>query len=336
VKGFRTEAGIFELRKSSAMNRLERITSMHIMLQTKRLIRASEMAEKFGVSLRTVYRDIRTLEEAGVPIISEAGLGYSLVSGYNLPPIHFTQEEANTMLLGAKVLEPFSDASVQKAYGNALDKIRAVLKTVQKDELEVLDQQVKVLQSFAGPQNVTENLVKIQQALIGRHVIEIAYNSSYKGEHSKRKVEPIGLTFYGNYWHLIAWCQLRSGYRDFRTDRIDEITFTMDSFKLNSHLGLEEYLENLEKQTEATKVVLKIKKSAYHFLVNQKYTLGFISDRDLGDKMEVEFLTGSLHFFAQNLLMWGSVAEIVEPQELKDMLGFLLVELNSHYKQVVF
>lgn len=290
------------------------------------------MAEKFGISLRTVYRDIRTLEEAGVPIISEAGLGYSLVPGYNLPPIHFTQEEANTMMLGAKVLEPFSDASVQKAYGSALDKIRAVLQTVQKDDLEVLDQQVKVLQSFSGPQNVTENLVKIQQALVGRHVIKIHYTSSYNGKSSEREVEPIGLTFYGNYWHLIAWCRLREDYRDFRTDRIEKIEFTMDSFKLNGHLGLEGYLEQLERQTEATKVVLKIRKKEYPFLVNQKYTLGFIADKDLGEVMEAEFLTGSLHFFAQNLLMWGTSTEIVEPKELREMVGFLLAELNSHYR----
>jgi len=313
------------------MNRLERITSIHIMLQTRRLIRASDIAERFGISLRTVYRDIRTLEEAGVPIISEAGLGYSLASGYSLPPIQFTQEEANTLMLGAKVLEPFSDASVKKVYASALDKIRAVLKTVQKDELEALDDQIRVSQAFSGPPNSTENLVKIQQALVGRHVLRINYLSSYKNQESEREVEPIGLTFYGNFWHMIAWCRMRKDYRDFRTDRISQIDFSMDSFKLNDHVGLDDYLTQMNERNETHKVVVRIKKRIYSFIVNQKYTLGFISDKDVGDAFEVEFITGSLHFFAQNMLMWGSSVEVLEPHSLKEMMGFLLAELNSHY-----
>lgn len=317
----------------SDSNRLERLTAILLLLQTKRLIKAQEIADRFSTSLRTVYRDIRTLERAGVPILSEAGLGYSLMEGYSLPPIQFSQEEANTLMFGAKLMEPFSDESVKKSYRSALDKIQAVLNTVQNDQLEVLDEHVKVAQAFSGPPNVTENLVHLQQALTGKHVIEIAYLSSYKGESSVREVEPIGLVFYGNYWHLIAWCRKRNAYRDFRTDRISNIVFTKSYYKLGNHMGLDEYLESLAYQNSVHKVVIKIDKKLYPYLVNQKFTLGFISDKELDDQMEVEFLTGSLSFFARNLLMWGSQVQVVSPPELQTMVSFFIDDLVSAYKR---
>lgn len=317
----------------SDSNRLERLTAILLLLQTRRLITAQEIADRFSISLRTVYRDIRSLERAGVPIISEAGLGYSLMEGYSLPPIQFSQEEANTLMLGAKLMEPFADQSVKKSYQTALEKIQAVLDTVQNDQLEVLNEHVKVVQFFSGPPNVTENLVKLQQALVGKHVIDIEYFSSYNGQTSRREVEPIGLTFYSNHWHLIAWCRTRTAYRDFRTDRISDIVFTKGCYKLGSHIGLDEYLQNLSNQNSVRKVVVRIKNSLYPYLVNQKYTLGFLSDRVVGDQVEVEFLTESLDFFARHLLMWGSQAEVVSPPELKEMVSFFIDDLVSSYKK---
>ena len=317
----------------SDSNRLERLTAILLLLQTKRLIKAQDIAERFSISLRTVYRDVRTLERAGVPILSEPGLGYSLMEGYSLPPIQFSQEEANTLMFGAKLMAPFSDISVKKTYRSALDKIQAVLDTVQNDQLEVLDEHVKVAQAFSGPPNVTENLVKLQQALTGKHVIEIEYFSSYNGQTSSREVELIGLTFYGHHWHLIAWCRKRNAYRDFRNDRISAITFTKAYYKLGDHLGLDEYLQSLSNQNSVQKVVVKIKKKLYPYLVNQKYTLGFISDRNLGDEMEVEFLTESLDFFARHVLMWGSQAKVVSPPELKQMVSFFIDDLVSNYQK---
>ncbi|MGB0431358.1 MAG: helix-turn-helix transcriptional regulator [Bacteroidia bacterium] len=313
------------------MNRLERITSILLMLQTKRLLKASDISERFGISLRTVYRDISVLEEAGVPIISEPGLGYSIMKGYSLPPVSFTQNEANTLLMAGKLLEPYSDDSVRKHFTSALDKVKAILKLTEKDHLEVLDERIRVIEQFTSPPNVTQNLVKIQQSIADSHVIEIEYVTNYGQSQSTRKVEPIGLTFYSNSWHLIAWCQLRNDYRDFRTDRISRIDFAKDYYKKSERKGVDEYLIELQRLNAVHRVVVDIKNKLHPYLINQKVTLGLVKETEYDAFVRMEFMTGSLHYFAQTLLTWGAHASIVEPNDLKEMVRFMLHELNSHY-----
>ena len=120
------------------MNRIDRLTAILIHLQTKRVVKAEEIADRFEMSLRTVYRDVKALMEAGVPIGSEAGKGYFIVDGYHLPPVMFTQDEASAMLLAGKLVEKMSDKSVRTAFESALLKIKAVLNDSGKDHLEDL------------------------------------------------------------------------------------------------------------------------------------------------------------------------------------------------------
>src|SRR6187431_1705999 len=129
------------------MNRIDRVTAILIQLQSKRVVKAQEIADRFAVSLRTVYRDIKTLDEAGIPIIGEAGSGYSIMEGYRLPPVMFTQEEAGALLMGAKLAERLTDDSVIKNYTSALYKIKAVLRGDDKAHVEALTDQIEILSS---------------------------------------------------------------------------------------------------------------------------------------------------------------------------------------------
>src|SRR6201995_1545562 len=115
------------------MNRIDRGSAILIQLQSRRVVKASDIADRFGISLRTVYRDIKTLEEAGVPIIGEAGVGYSIVDGYRLPPVMFTREEATAFLTAEKFVEKLTDTSTASHYQSAMYKVRAVIKTSEKD-----------------------------------------------------------------------------------------------------------------------------------------------------------------------------------------------------------
>ena len=127
------------------MNRIDRLTAILIQLQTKRWHTASEIADKFEISIRTVYRDLRALDEAGVPIGTEPGKGYFLVEGYHLPPVMFTREEAGAMLIAGKLVDKLTDSSVKKQFQMAIDKIKAVLPLREKDMLEGLNDRVEVL-----------------------------------------------------------------------------------------------------------------------------------------------------------------------------------------------
>src|SRR5690606_28902381 len=212
------------------MNRIDRLTAILIQLQTKRVVRAEEIAERFEISLRTVYRDVKALMEAGVPIGSEAGKGYFIVDGYHLPPVMFSQEEASALLTAGKLVEKMTDASLRKAYESALLKIKSVLNNSEKDFLETLQSAIAVYRGFRKEEEAdTPYLVELQRALSLRRTISLSYHSS-KQEHTRRVVAPIGLVFYSGKWHLIGWCYLREAYRDFRVDLIKEMTISDETF----------------------------------------------------------------------------------------------------------
>lgn len=120
------------------MNRFDRVTAILLQLQAKRKVSGSTLAEQFGVSLRTVYRDLRTLEEAGVPLLGEPGIGYSLAEGYRLPPAMFTREEALALLTAEKLAARLTDAPTAHLSSAAMDKVRAVLRRPDRDHLDQL------------------------------------------------------------------------------------------------------------------------------------------------------------------------------------------------------
>ena len=130
------------------MNRIDRISAILIQLQSKRVVKGQEIADRFGISLRTVYRDVRTLEEAGVPVVSEAGTGYSLGEGYRLPPVMFSPEEATAFLTAEKLVEKFTDSATSKIYSHGLDKIKAVLRSDDKHNLNQMYEHIEVVKSL--------------------------------------------------------------------------------------------------------------------------------------------------------------------------------------------
>src|SRR5580658_7443664 len=133
------------------MNRIDRVSAILIQLQSRRIVKASDIAERFGISLRTVYRDVKTLEEAGIPIIGEAGVGYSIMDGYRLPPVMFTREEATAFLTAEKLIEKLTDTSTMEHHKSAMYKVKAVLRATEKDYLENMDEHIQVLNNSHVP-----------------------------------------------------------------------------------------------------------------------------------------------------------------------------------------
>jgi predicted DNA-binding transcriptional regulator YafY len=179
------------------VNRIDRLHAILVHLQSKKVVTAREIAERFTISIRTVYRDIRALEETGVPIGAEAGYGYYLDSTYHLPPVMFTNEEAGSIVLAGKLLEKFSQKVMNKYFEDALYKIKAVLKSAGKEHLENLDSRVEILYS-GRPVQEKKNLYldKLQQSIAEKKKVKIQYHSQYNNAHSERVIEPIGLCYY--------------------------------------------------------------------------------------------------------------------------------------------
>ncbi|MNK22431.1 HTH domain protein [compost metagenome] len=221
------------------MNRVDRLFGIVTLLQSRKYVSAERIAEKFEISVRTVYRDIKAIGEAGIPVSFEPNKGYFIIPGYFTPPVSFTLDEANALLLSQSLMEGFGDRSVQSTFDSALTKIKSVLKQVDKEKIDLLNQSIK-LQVPARLNFQFEYLAGIQHAIIEQAQIRISY-LSLKNELLERTVEPIGLVFYAFSWHLIGYCQLRKDYRDFNIERIQQLRKTGMPFEITSHITLGEY-----------------------------------------------------------------------------------------------
>ena len=225
--------------------RLARLTAIITQLQSGMIITARAIAEKHKVSIRTVYRDIRTLEQSGIPIITEEGRGYSLMQGYKLPPIMFTEEEANALLIAEQLILKNKDASLSQYYKSATTKIKAVLGRKQKEKTELIAKRLQIRDNRKN-EKTSNYLIHLQAAISNFTLQKIEY-VSLKEEKTKRFIEPFALYTTKENWILVAYCRLRSDFRAFRLDRIVSIKSTSEQFEAHS-ITLEEYLEQCRKK----------------------------------------------------------------------------------------
>jgi predicted DNA-binding transcriptional regulator YafY len=221
--------------------RLSRLAAILTQLQTKRLITATELAEKFSVSTRTIYRDIKALEQAGVPVLTEEGKGYSLMEGYRIPPVMFTESEANALITAEQLVLKNKDASFVKEYSGAIIKIKSVLRHTIKDKANLLSDRI-VFRQNAANDKTSNYLSTLQLALTNLNLVEIDYYSPDNDQLTKRIIEPFALYSTQENWIVIAWCRLRKNYRAFRLDRLKNLTVSADTFPAHK-LTLEEYFE---------------------------------------------------------------------------------------------
>jgi len=226
------------------MNRIDRLFGILLLLQTKKYISADKIADQFQISTRTVYRDIKALLEQGVPVSFEQPRGYYIVQGYFLPPVSFSSDEANALLIMERLVSRFADKSIFNNYTSALNKVKAVLKHAQREKLEILNESIKFQLNHEWLNEEFDHLADLQNAISGKYIIEIDYQNQNK-KSSKREVEAIGLVFYAYNWHLIAWCHLRNEYRDFRVSRILKVRNLEIPYRKTTHIDLSEYMKSL-------------------------------------------------------------------------------------------
>ena len=312
------------------MNRFDRVTAILIQLQSKKIVRAKDIADRFRVSLRTIYRDIRTLEEAGVPIASEAGIGYSLMDGYRLPPIMFSKEEVTAFLTAEKLMEKFTDSSIDSSFKSGMLKIRAILKSSDKELLENIEENIEVLRRKPYLQNFpnSNRLQTIIECIPEKKALDIRYHTFYSNEIKDRTIEPIGVFFAENYWHTIAYCELRKDYRDFRLDRILDIKKTDVKYK-KIHPSIKDYLQKFSKEQNLETVIIRVDNKFTHFLKEQKFYYGYVDEQQIEDTIQMTFLTSNLNYFAHWFIMYADKAEIITPISLKEILKEIIVKINN-------
>lgn len=228
----------------SDTKRISRLTAILTQLQSKRLTTAPYLANKFGVSVRTIYRDIRALEQAGIPIITEEGKGYCLMDGYQLPPVSFTENEANALITAERLVQVNRDASFVQAYSDAIAKVKSVLKSTLKEKTDLLSERVAFGQNYQK-ERTSNYLSTLQFALTNFLLIDINYTNESKID-SQRQVEPFALLSTQENWLLLAWCRLRKEFRYFRLDRINKLHVQSEKFEPHQ-ITLQDFFDKYHK-----------------------------------------------------------------------------------------
>ncbi|REG83051.1 helix-turn-helix transcriptional regulator [Algoriphagus antarcticus] len=313
------------------MNRIDRLTAILTHLQSKRTVRAAELAARFGVSLRTIYRDVRSLEVSGVPIIGEAGQGYSLVEGYRLPPIMFSREEALAMLVAEKLVEKSLGEQSSKFFKEALIKIKSVLKSSEKDLLVEVQDTIQVLKS--DPSQVMNKSSKAFQAMLQaiseKKVVATTYVTFDPEQTTDRELEPVGMFHSYEQWYLMAYCRMRKDYRTFRLDRFSKFRITDISYSTAKHPSLQSYLDKVSGEQQLHQIILEVPDGSLKYLVNSRYNNGYVSEEKVGQVTEMTFMNSSIEGFVRWVIALGDMVVIKQPKVLRDRLDELLGEIKE-------
>jgi predicted DNA-binding transcriptional regulator YafY len=313
-----------------SLKKLDRIVAILIQLQSGKVVKAQDMAKRFEVSLRTIYRDIRTLEATGVPVYGEAGSGYSLVEGYRLPPVMFTREEAESFIAAEKLMLQFTDKELGKHYQSAAFKLRSVLHSFDKARINQLESNILIQPPSEKLFNerLPDTLSVLFRSIADKTQVELMYKTFNSEEITSRKIEPVGVFHDNNQWYIMGYCHLRKDYRQFRTDRIQDIKNTLLEFS-KIHQPLEHYLK-AKKEHPTTPVKIRVDKSIAKYVNYDRKYHGFISESEIDDQIEMNFMCPSVNDgFARWFLMYADYAEIIEPISLKNRI----LQLMESYHQ---
>jgi predicted DNA-binding transcriptional regulator YafY len=312
----------------ATVNRIDRLVAILIYMQGRRVTRAEDIAEEFATSIRTVYRDIAALAEAGVPIVGEAGVGYSIMRGYHLPPVHFTTEEATALITASMLMDRFADNSLMRSMSSALGKIRAVLPPDRQDHIARLESRMSL--PTTQQQTQLASLFAIQKALADRTVLRISYRGSGVAEPSRRDIEPLGLTYYGDRWHLIAWCRARQDYRDFRTDRIHAIIALAEQFRSHDQFSLAEFLGRWDDQTERVTGMIRLDPIAAE-RVRKEAPFKILQEERTGNTVTFTIEGIRWRWYASWFLSFGNHLTVLQPDDLRILLREMAQVTADHH-----
>jgi predicted DNA-binding transcriptional regulator YafY len=304
------------------MNKTDRLLAIVLELQGKGRQRAEDLAATFETSKRTIYRDVLALCEAGVPIVSVPGQGYSLMKGYFLPPLSFATEEATMLLLGSDFMARNFDAQYRMAAEAASRKIESVLPETLRDDVHYLQSNIRFIGTLTSPdERESAKLQLLRRALLDRNTVRFCYYTRHgedtQGTPQTREADPYGLAYLLNNWHLTAYCHMRQDIRNFRLDRIENLEVLPHTFTRPSNLPLQQNQESRSRdivvQALFDKEVARwVHEGRNYFVTNEKETpAGLLVTLKVRHERDV------LQWF----LSWGSHVKILEPDTLRQLLA---------------
>lgn len=321
------------------LNRTERLFALVLLLQNRPSMTSKELAEHFGVSRRTVFRDLRALGESGVPLTYAEGGGYEILEGYQLPPLMLSAREAATLLIGTEFAKLQPDASLQKDADQVDMKIRSVLPREVRSYIERLRDNT-VLDPYwlyTAVQRGDEEegrWYELSEAVAHQRRVLMEYHVASRDELTRRKVDPLGLVYYTDHWNLIAYDLLRESIRNFRLDHIRRMKMLSERFERPQGFDLTAYLEERGASPHNVRITVRFTSQAYRW-ARRGIPAKVEEEREREGEIDVTFYFENLDYVARWLLRYGLQARVLEPVALKEKMREQALELAARYEQEV-
>lgn len=316
-----------------ALNRTERLFALVLLLQTRPSMSSRDLSEHFGVSRRTIFRDLRALSESGVPLTYADGGGYEILEGYQLPPLMITAREAATLLIGAEFMKLQPDVSLREDADQVALKIQHVLPGEIARYVERLRTSTVIdpyLLANAGPSDEEGRWYDLSEAVARRRSTIMEYYVASRDEVTRRTVDPLGLVYYSDHWNLIAFDHKRKDIRNFRLDNIRWMRVLSEQFEVPAGFDLREHLEERGQSMDNHRIVVRFEPKAYRW-ARRSIPATVEEEREVGDQVEATFYFENLGYVARWLLRYGGNAEVIEPSELRQKVRDLATELLAVY-----
>ena len=296
------------------MNRTDRLLGIVLELQARKSQRAEDLAETFGVTRRTIYRDMQALCEAGVPVVALPGQGYQLVEGYFLPPLSFSADEALMLLLGSDFAAQNFDAQYRAAALSAASKIEAVLPDHLRAEIEYLKHSIRFI--VCGLTDSLDALWLLRRAILEHRRVHFFYHARFPADgHDQgqpREVDPYALVHVSGRWLLMGYCHLRRGMRNFRLDRMSDLSELDRAFIRPASWRIEP-----KKGDDRTLVVRALFDPAVARWVHESATFFKESEEERPDGLLVTLRVRQEDEVFQWLFGWGAHVRVLEPESLR-------------------
>jgi predicted DNA-binding transcriptional regulator YafY len=306
-----------------SFNRTERLFALVLLLQNRSHMTSRELAEHFGVSRRTIFRDLRALSESGVPLTYAEGGGYEILEGYQLPPLMLTAREAATLIIGTEFMKLQSDASLRKDAGQVGMKIYSVLPKEVREYIDRLRNRTVLdpywLSAVQDGEDATGRWYDLSEAVARQRSVLMVYHVASRNEVTRRQVNPFGLVYYTDHWNLIGFDHLRQDIRNFRLDHIESMRVLTERFELPPGFDLAEYLRERGASPNNRKIVIRFGSDLYR-RARRSIPAEIEEEREHDAGVDVTFYFENLGYLARWLMRFGRDACVMEPDDLRTMV----------------
>lgn len=318
-------------------NTATRLMTLLMLLQRQPNQKASALAEKLGISVRSLHRYIGMLDDMGIPVYSERGPygGFSLVRGYRMPPLVFTPEEAVAVCLGTSLVREMWGKLYQEAAEGALAKLDNVLPEEQRHEIAWARKSLVTTSMHRAPlDSLSPLLEKLRRAIREQKRVRMVYRGGSHREPQSRQVDPYALVHRWGWWYLFGLCHLRQAIRSFRIDRIVELTVQSSSFAIPSDFDIREHVSKAFESSMLVRARIRFAPEAAHIAMENRAYWDAVDQQPDGS-VTITMSTPDLQWAASTALAYGPIATVLEPEELRRMVSEWAEAVAAQYARVI-